>query len=105
MKVSRAVTEPTPVTTQYAEYGWEDTEPEITVEYLMPRILDLAGALAPGTRVLDVGCGNGGVWGQLLARGCRVVGIDLSEQGVGLARQTYPDGRFEVLAADEHVLA
>lgn len=70
----------------------------------MPHVLALADGLAPGTRVLDVGCGNGAACGEFIRRGCQVVGIDLSEQGITLARRTYPSGRFEILIADKHIL-
>ena len=55
--------------------------------------------------MLDVGCGNGFTAGQFLERGCEVVGLDLSESGVALARQQYPAARFEVMGADERLLA
>jgi 2-polyprenyl-3-methyl-5-hydroxy-6-metoxy-1,4-benzoquinol methylase len=43
--------------------------------------------VAPGTRVLDVGCGVGR-WSRLLAaRGCEVSGIDLSPTMVQVARE------------------
>ena len=70
----------------------------------MPHVVALADGLAPGTRVLDVGCGNGAACGEFIRRGCQVVGIDLSEQGITLARRTYPSGRFEILIADKHIL-
>src|SRR5204863_4007584 len=54
---------------------------------------------------LDVGCGNGSMAKEFISRGCNVVGIDLSEQGIEIARQTQPKGRFEVMAADDNVLA
>jgi 2-polyprenyl-3-methyl-5-hydroxy-6-metoxy-1,4-benzoquinol methylase len=41
-------------------------------------------------RVLDVGCGNGYTVGEFLKRGCAVVGIDLSESGISLARRVCP---------------
>lgn len=72
--------------------------------HFMPAVFALAGELKPGLRVLDVGCGNGFSCGEFLKRGCEVTGIDLSEQGILLARKTYPEGRFEVLPADDHVL-
>jgi 2-polyprenyl-6-hydroxyphenyl methylase/3-demethylubiquinone-9 3-methyltransferase len=45
----------------------------------------LAGGLS-GKRVLDVGCG-GGIFAEAVAvRGAQVMGIDLSEKGIGVAR-------------------
>ena len=73
--------------------------------HFMPPLLALSGSVGPGTRVLDVGCGNGFTAGQFLERGCEVTGIDLSEQGISLARTTYPDGRFELLPADGEILS
>jgi len=54
-----------------------------------------------GMRVLDVGCGNGFMCGQFLKLGCEVTGIDLSEQGVARARESFPAGRFEVMGVEE----
>jgi len=70
----------------------------------MPHVFAFADDLMPGTRVLDVGCGNGFLCGEFLKRGCEVVGTDLSPQGIDLARKTYHNGRFELLAADTEVL-
>ena len=45
------------------------------------------GALRPGLRVLDVGCGLGGSARYLAAeQGCQVTGIDLTEEYVDVAR-------------------
>jgi 2-polyprenyl-3-methyl-5-hydroxy-6-metoxy-1,4-benzoquinol methylase len=91
--------------TPYKDVGYRSAVPSHTHSYLMPLLLSLAGELLhEGTRVLDVGCGNGFTAGQLLARGCRVVGIDLSESGIAIARAKYPQGRFEQLAADNRIL-
>ena len=70
----------------------------------MPQVFAFAGELAPGTRVLDVGCGNGYTCGEFIKRGCKVVGVDLSEKGIVLARATHPEGRFEVVSADADIL-
>jgi 2-polyprenyl-6-hydroxyphenyl methylase/3-demethylubiquinone-9 3-methyltransferase len=90
--------------TEYHDYGFEDAAPPHTMRYLLPAIFSLCGEMRPGTRVLDVGCGNGYVAGQFLKRGCTVVGVDLGEQGITLARATYPTGRFEIVPADDQVL-
>jgi 2-polyprenyl-3-methyl-5-hydroxy-6-metoxy-1,4-benzoquinol methylase len=73
--------------------------------HFLPKIFDLAGPLRPGLRVLDVGCGNGYTCGEFIRRGCDVVGIDLSEQGLAWARRTYPEGRFELLSAESDILS
>jgi 2-polyprenyl-3-methyl-5-hydroxy-6-metoxy-1,4-benzoquinol methylase len=70
----------------------------------MPHIWAFAGQLRSSMRVLDVGCGNGFTCGEFLRRGCHVVGIDLSKQGIALARKAYPEGRFEVLPADDKLV-
>ena len=76
-----------------------------THRYLMPAVLSLGGdRLGPGARVLDAGCGNGFKAGELLARGCEVVGVDPSESGIAIAREKYPAGRFEQLTVDHQML-
>ncbi len=88
----------------YREFGYQDERPLCTHAYLLPAVLELLSPITPGLRVLDVGCGNGSMAGELLVRGCRVVGIDLSEQGISLARKNHPSARFEVLPAEEKLL-
>lgn len=60
--------------------------------------LDVISAmLTPQTRVLDLGCGAGiPVAPQLAAHGCRVVGVDGSQQQIMLARQNEPRATFIV---------
>ncbi len=90
--------------TEYKDYGFSNAGESHMHARFMPRVFELAGELKPGLRVLDVGCGNGFTCGEFLRRGCRVVGIDLSEQGIAQARRAHPAGRFELLAADDRVL-
>lgn len=90
--------------TGYRDYGFACSGASHMHRHFMPQVFDAAGILKPGTRVLDVGCGNGFTCGQFLARGCKVVGIDLSESGIAQARKSHPGARFEVLPADEHIL-
>jgi 2-polyprenyl-3-methyl-5-hydroxy-6-metoxy-1,4-benzoquinol methylase len=73
--------------------------------YLLPSLLSLCRDLPPHARILDIGCGNGSVALELIKRGYSVVGIDLAEAGVRIARESCPSGRFEVVAADKNVLA
>ena len=46
--------------------------------YLVPFILSTM-ELNESTKVLDIGCGDGGVMGALLERGCRATGIELDK--------------------------
>ena len=48
--------------------------------------------LVPGQRILDVGCGPGRHAHELARRGLEVVGIDISESFVALAREGAPEG-------------
>ena len=88
----------------YKDYGFRTDAPSHMHVHFMPHIFSLAGGLKPGVRILDVGCGNGFTCGEFLKRGCAVVGIDLSESGITIARKSYPSGRFEILAADLRIL-
>jgi cyclopropane fatty-acyl-phospholipid synthase-like methyltransferase len=54
---------------------------------------DLAGRLGDGARVLDLGCGNGAKTARLAPR-FDVVGVDLSEEQLRLARATVPEATF-----------
>ncbi len=57
----------------------------------------LVERLAPGSRVLDAGCGSGvPTAAALTALGHHVVGVDVSARQVELAREQVPGARFEV---------
>jgi SAM-dependent methyltransferase len=88
----------------YTDYGFRHAEPSHMHVHFMPQVLALAGDIAPGTRVLDVGCGNGSTCGEFIRRGCRVVGVDLSEKGIDRARVAHPEGGFEVVSAESDSL-
>lgn len=58
----------------------------------------------PGTCVVDIGCGDGGLCGELLRQGWQqVTGVDVSESRIARARQRYPGVTFvsrPLVAAD-----
>lgn len=89
---------------EYKDYGFRESSQSHMHRHFLPLIFELSGELRPGMRVLDVGCGNGFTVGEFVKRGCQVVGIDLSESGIAVARRAHPMVRFEVLAADAAVL-
>src|ERR1700722_8287143 len=88
----------------YTERDYADT-PWCSHAYLVSEIFALCPQLGKGTRVLDVGCGNGAMAGEFLQQGCEVVGIDLSRSGIEVARKKFPRGRFEILAAGDQLLS
>jgi 2-polyprenyl-6-hydroxyphenyl methylase/3-demethylubiquinone-9 3-methyltransferase len=90
--------------TQYKEFGYSHPNESHMHSRIMPKLLEFAADIKPGVRVLDVGCGNGFVCSRFLDFGCSAVGIDLSIEGIERARQAYPQGRFELVAADSEVL-
>lgn len=93
------------MSTEVPEYGFKTGLASHTMAYLIPAIKKLSGdRLKEGARVLDVGCGNGYLVGWCIERGCVGVGLDLSKTGIEIARREHPEGRFELLAADENVL-
>ena len=56
----------------------------------------VAGLVAPGARLLDAGCGTGRVGARLADLGFEVVGVDVDESMVEVARELRPDLRWEV---------
>lgn len=45
----------------------------------------IAGQIPPGSEVLEIGCGTGGLTAELARRGCRVTAIDRSPQMLAIA--------------------
>jgi ubiquinone/menaquinone biosynthesis C-methylase UbiE len=46
---------------------------------------EVAKRVEPGSQVLEIGCGTGGVTAELLARGCTVTAVDRSRQMLAVA--------------------
>lgn len=63
-----------------------DQQVENTEAYVLPFIEERL-ALHPKMRILEIGCGEGGVLKPFLDRGCSCVGVDLVPQRIELARQ------------------
>jgi 2-polyprenyl-3-methyl-5-hydroxy-6-metoxy-1,4-benzoquinol methylase len=74
----------------YKDYGFQESAPAHTFQYLQQPILDmLAGN--KNRRILDLGCGNGYLVNFLISKGFDAFGTDASVEGIDIARQTNPD--------------
>ena len=62
-----------------------------------PGVSKVLSLLPAGSRVLDVGCGSGLIAKPFVDAGMSVVGIDLSEGMIEIARRENPAGDFRVL--------
>ena len=88
----------------YKDYGFANADPDHIFDRISKAIFGLTGPLEKGTRVLDIGCGAGVLCAAFQRRGCQAVGVDLSESGITLARQHFPDCRFELLGVNDLTL-
>jgi len=66
-------------------------------DWSMEAVKKFAVLLKPGNKILDIGCGPGLKSEVLAGRGLKVVGIDISEKMIKIAKQKVPDGKFIVL--------
>jgi 2-polyprenyl-3-methyl-5-hydroxy-6-metoxy-1,4-benzoquinol methylase len=89
---------------KYRDYGYGDDSGCHMFDRIFPVIDVACRSLKPGASIIDLGCGNGAIAGRLAANGFRVVGLDLSETGITIARKAWPRARFEVLSAEQDVL-
>jgi 2-polyprenyl-3-methyl-5-hydroxy-6-metoxy-1,4-benzoquinol methylase len=72
-----------------AEYGWTCASRPESSGYIAPMVLKILKQIG-ARRVLDLGCGNGDLCGQLAGAGYDVVGVELDPEGVRIARQANP---------------
>ena len=80
----------------YNDFRWrhEGAGNGASGEGLTRTFLALVKNLNGVSTICDLGCGNGYMTGRLAALGYNVVGIDASETGLFIARQTYPEVQF-----------
>lgn len=72
----------------YGEREWERLDADFYARVMFRLHMDFIGEhLAPGTRVLDAGCGAGRYAVELARRGCRVTLLDISGGQLAIARE------------------
>ena len=86
-----------------AEVGWDSTLYDESFGIITELGAGVVALLAPraGERIVDLGCGTGGLTAQIAAAGAEVVGIDSSETMIARARELYPHLRFEVARGED----
>lgn len=87
---------------ELTNFGWMSAEKEAHQHYTLPAVMALLPASGP-LNILDVGCGNGYLANYLSEAGHHVVGIDTAEDGIEIARDTYPHLKFQLRSAYERL--
>ncbi|MCP9927882.1 bifunctional 2-polyprenyl-6-hydroxyphenol methylase/3-demethylubiquinol 3-O-methyltransferase UbiG [Cyanobium sp. CH-040] len=83
----------------FVDYGWGACTPH-TQAYLFKPLLHLLQQGTPsGSRILDLGCGNGALCDRLSRLDYEVVGVDPSASGIAVARRSFPTLSFHQAAA------
>ncbi|MEE8301489.1 MAG: class I SAM-dependent methyltransferase [Candidatus Tectomicrobia bacterium] len=76
----------------YAEHRHHPDDVYPSERVFLPRVL------FPGAKVLDVGCASGGFFNIMrsIEPAIDYTGIDIAEPSINVAREKYPEARFEV---------
>lgn len=73
-------------------YLFENADPCHSHSYLLPKLKEIIRTLsfARGTKIFELGCGNGAMANALADMGFDVTGVDPSKQGISQANINYP---------------
>lgn len=84
---------------EIVKYNYEEIAgdfDETRKKAMWPEILKLTNDISINDSVLDVGCGNGRLLEVLKERGVKYLGVDASENLIGICRKRYLDYKFEI---------
>jgi trans-aconitate methyltransferase len=75
---------------------WNAARYETGCTFVWKSVADLVDLLdpQPGERILDLGCGTGHLTNAIAERGAEAIGLDVSTDMLGQARQNYPRLHF-----------
>ena len=84
-------------------YSYRDAGPSHSQAYLSEPIGRVLAqeVWPPSTKALDYGCGNGWFASWLAGRGFNASGVDISQSGIDLARQSFPELSFSNDVSEE----
>ena len=85
----------------YEPWNYERPEVVKVMKQLTFEPALIAAGLAPGARLLDVGCATGDLAALASTKGFEAFGIDLNEAAIARAREAVPNGRFHVGLLDD----
>jgi len=81
----------------YDATAYDTAESWYPNELMLPFLRKFVGLLGANPRILDAGCGTGCESMRLTSLGANVVGIDISEGFIIIARERNPGCRFELI--------
>jgi len=76
-------------------YGWNTSTKTNANQYIFPTVLQHIPK-DKILKILDIGCGNGSLAGELSKLGHTVTALDVSEDGIAIAQTAYPQVKFAV---------
>jgi ubiquinone/menaquinone biosynthesis C-methylase UbiE len=85
---------------EYYEELWERLPARLQPPDHELRLRFLLSTARPGTRALDLGCGDGAFTGDLAGRCGEAVGADVAQAALRRARTRHPGLRFELVPFD-----
>lgn len=83
------------------DYGYLDASPRWDDSCIWRPVARALSTLPRGSRVFELGCGNGVAASRMHSMGFDVTAVDQSWSGVEAARRAYPGPRFEQGSTDD----
>jgi 2-polyprenyl-3-methyl-5-hydroxy-6-metoxy-1,4-benzoquinol methylase len=83
---------------EHSGYEYHDNEASCAHEYLLPFVLNRVREISQGKpiKILDLGCGNGYVASRIAGQGHSVTGVDVSDDGIEIARASFPGISYQL---------
>ncbi len=88
---------------EHSGYGYQNDEASCAHEYLLPTLFERVRDISKGKslKILDIGCGNGYVASRIAEQGHSVTGVDVSNDGIEIARASFPGISYHVCSVYE----